>query len=248
MNSISSSDAAAALETNMNPPDAVVVQTRDADPAGPTVTRPGGSQDFAHSTLAPLDLWGIWFCSEGPRGPQGPWGQGGVQVLRGPLAAFVRLMEGGAHNPGASLGEDEEDDDEDHARRHGAQLQRAHVPAGPNLGEEEVVHVEEGVEGEREEEEGAPPPAVRGVVVPQQQGGQRGEDGHAQQEVQRGQPQQQGEQQQGRNHGDLQVVHHGSQCRTLAPTLGWNIFQPPGGGGASVSQQRALLQRFIKLI
>lgn len=138
-------------------------------------------------------------------------------------------MEGGAHKAGASLGEDEEDDDEDHARRHGAQLQRAHVPARPNLGEEEVVHVEEGVEGEREEEEGAPPLAVRGVVVPQQEGRQRREDDHAQQVVQRCNSQQQGEQHQGRDHGDLQVVHHGSQCGTLAPAFGRYVFQPPGG-------------------
>lgn len=138
-------------------------------------------------------------------------------------------MEGGAHKPGASLGEDEKDDDEDHARCHGAQLQRAHVPARPNLGEEEVVHVEEGVEGEREEEEGAPPLAVRGVVVPQQEGRQRREDDHAQQVVQRCNSQQQGEQHQGRDHGDLQVVHHGSQCGTLATAFGRYVFQPPGG-------------------
>lgn len=207
----------------MNPPDAVMVQTLDADSAGPTVTRPGRSQDSAHGTPGPLGSGGLLCCRQGPRGP------GGVHLLLGLLAAFVRFMEGGADHTGASLGEDEEDEDEDHARGHGAQLQRAHVAARPHLGEEEVVHVEEGVEGEREEEEGAPPPAVRGVVVPQQQGGQRGEDGHAQQVVQRRHSQQQGEQQQGRNHGDLQVVHHGSQCRTLAPAFGWYVSQPPGG-------------------
>lgn len=109
---------------------------------------------------------------------------GVVHVLVRLLAAFVRFMEGGANNTGASLGEDEEDDDEDHARCHSAQLQRAHVPAWPNLSEEEVVHVEQGVEGEREEEEGASPLAVRGVVVPQQEGRQRREDDHAQQVMQ----------------------------------------------------------------
>lgn len=133
-------------------------------------------------------------------------------------------MEGGANKAGASLGQDEEDHNEDHARCHGAQLHQAHVPAWPNLGEEEVVHVEEGVEGEREEEEGAPPPAVRGVVVPQQEGRQRGEDGHAQQVMQRRQSQQQREQHQGRDHGDLQVVHHGSQCGTLASAFGRSIL------------------------
>lgn len=162
---------------------------------------------------------------------------GSINILGSLLTVFVLFMEGGGHNSRASLGEDEKDDDENHACGHSAQLQLADVSTRENLGDEEVIHVEQGVEREGEEEERAPPLAVRGVVVPEQNAGQRCEDCDTQQVVQRCDSQQQGKQHQGRDHGDLQVVYHGPQCSTLGPTSEWYVFQPPAKNHQSASNQ-----------
>lgn len=119
------------------------------------------------------------------------------------------LIDGGGHKTWASLGLDERDDGEDRAGGHGAHLQLADVPARHDLCDEEVIHVEQGVERQGEEEEGAPPLPVRGVVVPQHQAGQSRQDDDAQQVVQRCHPQQERQQHQDRDHGDLQVTNHG---------------------------------------
>lgn len=134
---------------------------------------------------------------------------------------------GGGHKSWTSLCENKEDDGENHASGHGTKLQLADVPAWNNLRDEKVIHVEQGVERKGEEEEGTPPLPVRGIVVPQQEARQSCQDDDTQQVVQRCDPQQEGEQHQGRDHGDLQVVNHGPKYGRGAPIFFRSVFQPP---------------------
>lgn len=141
---------------------------------------------------------------------------------------------GGGHKSRTSLCDNNEDDGENHASGHGTKLQLADVPAWKNLRDEKVIHVEQGVERKGEEEEGTPPLPVRGIVVPQQEARQSCQDDDTQQVVQRCNPQQEGEQHQGRDHGDLQVVN-GPKYGRVAPTFIRSVFQPPTGSSGQVN-------------
>lgn len=148
-------------------------------------------------------------------------------------------MEGGdgGDKSGAALGDNQKDDGEDHSRGHRARLEMADIPAWHNLCDKEVIHVEEGVQWQGEEEEGASLLPVRAVVVPQHQAGQSRQDHDAQQVVQSCNLQQEGEQQQDRDHGDLQVVDQGFQDSRAASSRRWPVFQPPATQSITSSLQ-----------
>lgn len=153
------------------------------------------------------------------------------------VPASVCFMEGGdgGDKSGAALGDNQKDDGEDHSRGHRAHLEMADIPAGHDLCDKEVIHVEEGVQRQGEEEEGASLLPVRAVVVPQHEAGQSRQDRDAQQVVQGCNLQQEGEQQQDRDHGDLQVVDQGLQDGRAASSRRWSVFQPPATQSATSS-------------
>lgn len=131
---------------------------------------------------------------------------------------------GGADKSGASLGDNEQDNGEDHPRGHCAHLERTDIPPWQNLCDEEVIHVEQGVERQGEEEEGASLLAVCGVVVPQDKAGQGRQDEDAQEVVQSCKLQQEGQQQQNGDQGDLQVASHGFQDSRAASAWRGPVF------------------------
>lgn len=65
-----------------------------------------------------------------------------------------------------SLGVDKGGQSQGHPQGHCAQLGQPYTPPGEDLGEEEVVHVAQGEQGQAEEEQGPALLAVGDVVVP----------------------------------------------------------------------------------
>lgn len=136
-------------------------------------------------------------------------------------------MQRRGHQARAPLGVNERNNRQHHACGYCQHLQLTDVAAWDDLSDEEVIHVGQRVEGQREEEECAPLLSVSGIVVPEDQSGQSSQDDHAQEVVQRRSAEQERQQHQGWDHGDLQVVYHGPENRRLAPAGGRFVFEPP---------------------
>ena len=87
------------------------------------------------------------------------------------------------HDARLSLGVDKGHQGQYDSYGHHSHLDRADIPSGKHLCDEQVVHVPKGEEGQAEEEERPSLLAVSEIVVPEHQAGQSCQDHNAKQEV-----------------------------------------------------------------
>jgi len=106
---------------------------------------------------------------------------------------------------GVSLGSREGGEHQDQPAGESGHLGAGQAASGHHLPQEHVVHVAQGEEPQGEEEERPLPPPVGAVVVPQHGRGQRRQDGQTQQEVESGEVQRGGQQDQRRHQADVDL-------------------------------------------